>query len=349
MIRVFSVRVHLDVFIQSMIKGSVQNMDEFSAQIISLATQQRYSDSVFPLMYEGQPSDVTSVLHWIVKNKVKIEDELKIHGAILFRDMGVNDDQSFDCFIRAFDWPSFTYEESLSNAVRRNRTELVFTANEAPPDVSIFLHHEMAQTPIYTSKLFFYCELASQSGGYTPICRSDFLLEHLKREIPNFVHACEDKGVRYSQTMPSDNDLESGQGRSWGSTLSANSPDEAETKLRKLNYEWQWRGDGSLSVITPRLPAIRILDDGRKVFFNQLIAAFRGWQDARNVGEKSICYGDNSPISNEDMEVVIRLSDLLTFDVPWQNGDIVLVDNFMTMHGRRPFEGQRRVLASLVA
>lgn len=349
MIRVFSVRVHLDVFIQSMIKGSVQNMDEFSAQIISLATQQRYSDSVFPLMYEGQPSDVTSVLHWIVKNKVKIEDELKIHGAILFRDMGVNDDQSFDCFIRAFDWPSFTYEESLSNAVRRNRTELVFTANEAPPDVSIFLHHEMAQTPIYPSKLFFYCELASQSGGYTPICRSDVLLEHLKREIPNFVHACEDKGVRYSQTMPSDNDLESGQGRSWGSTLSANSPDEAETKLRKLKYEWQWRGDGSLSVITPRLPAIRILDDGRKVFFNQLIAAFRGWQDARNVGEKSICYGDNSPISNEDMEVVIRLSDLLTFDVPWQNGDIVLVDNFMTMHGRRPFEGQRRVLASLVA
>jgi hypothetical protein len=332
-----------------MIKGSVQNMDEFSAQIISLATQQRYSDSVFPLMYEGQPSDVTSVLHWIVKNKVKIEDELKIHGAILFRDMGVNDDQSFDCFIRAFDWPSFTYEESLSNAVRRNRTELVFTANEAPPDVSIFLHHEMAQTPIYPSKLFFYCELASQSGGYTPICRSDVLLEHLKREIPNFVHACEDKGVRYSQTMPSDNDLESGQGRSWGSTLSANSPDEAETKLRKLKYEWQWRGDGSLSVITPRLPAIRILDDGRKVFFNQLIAAFRGWQDARNVGEKSICYGDNSPISNEDMEVVIRLSDLLTFDVPWQNGDIVLVDNFMTMHGRRPFEGQRRVLASLVA
>ena len=324
-------------------------MSEFSAQIVSLPTQQKYTDSVFPLLYKGRPIDDDALLHWVEKNKVKIEDELKTHGAILFRDMGVNDDQNFDSFIRAFDWPSFTYEESLSNAVRRNRTELVFTANEAPPDVSIFLHHEMAQTPIYPSKLFFYCELASQSGGSTPICRSDILLEHLKREIPNFVSACEDRGVKYSQTMPSDNDLESGQGRSWGSTLSANSPEEAETKLRKLDYEWQWRGDGSLSVITPRLPAIRILDDGRKVFFNQLIAAFRGWQDARNVGEKSICYGDNSPISNEDMEVVIRLSDLLTFDVPWQTGDIVLVDNFMTMHGRRPFEGQRRVLASLVA
>jgi hypothetical protein len=324
-------------------------MDEFSAQITSLPAQQKYTDSVFPLLYKGRPTNEDAVLHWVEKNKLKIEDELKTHGAILFKDMGINDDQDFDRFIRAFDWPGFTYEESLSNAVRRSRTELVFTANEAPPDVSIFLHHEMAQTPIYPSKLLFYCELAPQSGGSTPICRSDVLLEHLKREIPNFVRACEDLGVKYSQTMPSDNDLESGQGRSWGSTLSANSPEEAENKLRKLGYEWKWQGDGSLSVITPRLPAIRILDDGRKVFFNQLIAAFRGWQDARNVGEKSICFGDNSPISNEDMEVVIRLSDLLTFDIPWQTGDIVLVDNFMTMHGRRPFEGQRRVLASLVA
>ncbi len=141
-------------------------MSEFSAQIVSLPSQQNYADSVFPLLYKGCPIDDDAVLHWVEKNKVKIENELKTHGAILFRDMGVNDDQGFDRFIRAFDWPSFTYEESLSNAVRRNRTELVFTANEAPPDVSIFLHHEMAQTPIYPSKLFFFCELAPQSGGF---------------------------------------------------------------------------------------------------------------------------------------------------------------------------------------
>ena len=103
-----------------------------------------------------------------------------------------------------------------------------------------------------------------------------------------------------------------------------------------------------MSVTTPVLPAIRRLSDGRKVFFNQLIAAFRGWQDARNNSEKSICFGDNSLISNDDMTKVIRLSNLLTFDIPWQTGDVVLVDNFTTMHGRRPFEGQRRVLASLI-
>jgi hypothetical protein len=149
--------------------------------------------------------------------------------------------------------------------------------------------------------------------------------------------------------MPAENDLESGQGRSWRSTLSAESIKEAEAKLARLNYEWQWQADGTLSVTTPILPAVRITTDGRKVFFNQLIAAFRGWQDARNVGEKSICFGDRSPISNDDMAVVIRIADALTFDIPWQVGDIALVDNFLTMHGRHPFEGKRRVLASLVA
>ena len=88
-------------------------MSEFSAQIVSLPTQQKYTGSVFPLLYKGHPIDDDTVLHWVEKNKVKIEDELKTHGAILFRDMGVNDDQDFDRFIRAFDWHSFTYEVSL--------------------------------------------------------------------------------------------------------------------------------------------------------------------------------------------------------------------------------------------
>jgi hypothetical protein len=97
------------------------------------------------------------------------------------------------------------------------------------------------------------------------------------------------------------------------------------------------------------LPAVRVLGDGRKVFFNQLIAAFRGWKDARNSAEKSICFGDGSPINPGDMAVAIALADALSFDTPWQAGDIALVDNFLVMHGRRPFVGERRVLASLVA
>ena len=322
----------------------------FNAETITLAQQQEHANGVFPLIYAAQEAgSEAAIKEWIEEHRAKLADELAVHGAILFRGFGVTDDQGFDGFIRAFDQPSFTYKDSLSNAVRRNRTDIVFTANEAPPDVSIFLHHEMAQTPVFPSKLFFYCELAAEKGGATPLCRSDTLLEQLEAEAPSFVADCREKGVCYSQTMPAEDDLQSGQGRSWRSTLSAETQAEAEIKLKTLNYQWQWQEDNSLRVTTPILPAVKQLADGRSVFFNQLIAAFRGWQDARNSAEKSICFGDGSAIDIGDMAVAIRLADTLTFDIPWQTGDIALVDNFSTMHGRRPFEGQRRVLASLVA
>jgi len=31
-----------------------------------------------------------------------------------------------------------------------------------------------------------------------------------------------------------------------------------------------------------------------------------------------------------------------TFDLPWQDGDVALVDNYMSMHGRRSYSGERK-------
>jgi alpha-ketoglutarate-dependent taurine dioxygenase len=317
---------------------------------LNVDRQQNY-DGVFPKIIACQPADtnLTDVQQWIAANKDKVLDDLSRHGAILFRDFPVRSDMDFDSFIQTFGMDGFTYQESLSNAVRRNRTERVFTANEAPPDVSIFLHHEMAQTPLYPSKLFFYCEKAAEEGGATPICRSDILLQELEAKAPQFIVDCEAKGVRYSNNMPAEDDAESGQGRSWKSTLSVSSKEEAEDKLQKLGYRWRWLDDGSLRVTTAALPAVRTLADGRRVFFNQLIAAYRGWKDSRNDAEKSICFGDDSEMDAEAMALAIQLGDELSFDIPWQTGDVALVDNFLAMHGRRPFSGQRRVLASLIS
>ncbi|MEL6485978.1 MAG: TauD/TfdA family dioxygenase, partial [Pseudomonadota bacterium] len=49
------------------------------------------------------------------------------------------------------------------------------------------------------------------------------------------------------------------------------------------------------------------------------------------------------------MAPAIEAAEELTVDCTWQAGDVALVDNYTVMHGRRPFEGKRRVLASLIA
>ena len=294
-------------------------------------------------------SELGRAADWIAGQRDALLAAASEHGAILFRGFPLRTAEDFDRFVAAFGLPNFPYDESLSNAVRVNRTARVFTANEAPPSVTIYLHHEMAQTPIYPSRLFFFCEQAAAEGGATPLCRSDVLWQRLTEACPDFARDCRHKGLVYSNVMPSQSDPTSGMGRSWQSTLRAATPAEAERRLAGLGYSWQWQDDGSLRATTPVLPAVRELGDGRASFFNQLIAAYQGWKDTRNDPSKAIVFGDGTPLDREAVTTAARLADELSYDVPWQAGDVALVDNFVTMHGRRTFRGTRRVLASLVA
>lgn len=285
----------------------------------------------------------------IAQDRSKLSGLLKEHGAVLFRGMPLRSATDFDAFIAAFDLPNFRYADSLSNAVRTNRTDRVFTANEAPSTVEIFLHHEMAQTPVYPSKLFFFCETAPQRGGETPICRSDWLLELMREQQPQFLKRCAEDGLQYTNVMPHKADAGSGQGRSWTDTLGTHDRNVAEQRLSNLGYSWTWLPQGELKVSTPVLPAVKELPNGTEVFFNQLIAAYRGWDDKRNKGEKSVTFGTGDEIPADDLAMTASLAEQITEDVAWEQGDVVLIDNYMMMHGRRPFEGSRAVLASLIA
>ena len=307
--------------------------------------------SVFPLAYQCESPNATlsDVNAWIAANRDQFLEQAAETGAVLFRGFPITTDRDFDAFIAAFDLPNFKYEDSLSNAVRVVRTERVFTANEAPPDVTICLHHEMAQTPVYPSRLFFFCEKAAEEGGATPLCRSDVLFDRMTKELPQFAADCTTKGLKYSHVMPAANDAASGMGRSWQSTLRSETKEQAEERLRSLGYMWTWQDDGCLKVTTPVLPAVMQLSNGRKAFFNQLIAAFHGWKDSRNDPTKSITFGDGTPLDSAAMQRVIAMAEEITFNMPWQAGDVVLVDNYVAMHGRRVFKGTRKVLASLVA
>ena len=317
---------------------------------VSLPGQQTHYGQVFPLALQlGGMCGQEAALEWVREHRHKLLGRASEHGAILFRGFALATAEDFDRFIAAFDLPNFPYDDSLSNAVRVNKTPRVFTANEAPPSATILLHHEMAQTPVYPSRLFFFCEQSAAQGGATPVCRSDVLWERLAAKCPQFARNCESKGLRYSNVMPEQDDANSGMGRSWQSTLRARTREDAERRLLQLGYSWEWLPDGSLRAASPVLPAVRKLANGRTSFFNQLIAAAMGWKDTRNDPSKAITFGDGAPLDRDAVMTAAQLGEELSFDIPWQNGDVALVDNFVAMHGRRSFSGTRRVLASLVA
>ena len=280
-------------------------------------------------------------------SKTIVSDLINAHGFVVFRGYGIQSDQDFHRFVEGLGLENFKYADSFSNAVRHNRTDRVFTANEAPPNVEIFLHHEMAQTLTFPGALFFFCEKAAESGGATPICRSDLTLKTLETQNPTFVAKLRSVGVKYRNSMPSEANHESGQGRSWKDTLTVNSAHEAEEKLAALGYQFNWLEDGGLSVQTPALAAVDHFGRGKDVFFNQIVAAAAGWTVAADDKEPRLCFGDDSPIEHADLAGTIKAAYQHTVDLKWQTGDVALLDNLKVMHGRRPFEGSRSVLASL--
>ncbi|MFQ3197321.1 MAG: hypothetical protein ACI8R9_000937 [Paraglaciecola sp.] len=311
---------------------------------VDVPHQLKEGNTAFPrvVLNDGSLKTLSDCSQWIAQHKVELEAELKASGAILFRGFPLDSAETFDEFSNAFGYPNFTYKESLSNAVRINFTERVFTANEAPKDVEIFLHHEMAQTPISPSKVFFFCKAAADEGGETPLCRSDLLFTQLKLQAPKLAEDFINKGLKYTTHMPSEDDALSGQGRSWKSTLSVESQGEAEAKLKALGYSWVWTQDGGLRATTPVLPAVVALDNGTEVFYNQLIAAFMGWKGVRENPSSAITFGDGTAIPVEVLQLATDLAKKYTFDLPWQDGDVALVDNYMSMHGRRPYSGARK-------
>ena len=309
-----------------------------------------FGDDKFPVTYDvAAIGGLQECLCLLEQFGGELLAQAHLHGAVLLKNTSAVSAEDFDAIVRSFGLPEFPYEQSLSNAVRKNKTERVFTANEAPSNARIYLHHEMAQTPIYPSKLLFFCEHPARRGGETPICRSDELVKRLIRVEREFVHDCLEHGLQYSHTMPFQNDAQSGMGRSWRSTFRAETVEECKSRMAALEYTGTWHENGSLTVVTPVLPAVKELKDGRHVFFNQLIAAYSGFASRGQSPDAAIRFGNGRPLPESAVRTACEIAEELSFDIPWGQGDVAIVDNLIAMHGRRSFEGPRSILASLIA
>jgi hypothetical protein len=143
-------------------------MTSCRADVCQIPGQQIYGDSIFPYVYAAKEGfhSVADAANWVADRRSQLLSEAHKHGAILFRDFPLALPEDFDSFVAALGIENFPYKRSLSNAVRVNFTERVFSANEAPAAVKIFLHHEMAQTPLYPS--FCMSEFAQSVPNSSP-------------------------------------------------------------------------------------------------------------------------------------------------------------------------------------
>lgn len=292
----------------------------------------------------------TALPDWAAEHSDELEALLRKHGALLFRGFGVSDAtaETFGSFVEdGLKLPNFPYE--LGNAVRTAVVgDRVFTANESPPDKAIPWHHELAQTPSYPSRLLFFCERTPDTGGETPLLLSTAIHDAIARRHPKFIEKLTREGVKYSRVMTAHDRAHSAIGRGWRATFGAETRADVERKLRARGYTWEWLGEGALLRETsPVLDAVKTTVDGRRTFFNQIVAVWGGWRDEYNSPHESVMAGDGSSLDATVMADVEKMMSENRVAIPWEKGDIIYIDNMQVQHSRACFTGKRRVLASL--
>jgi hypothetical protein len=58
-------------------------------------------------------------------------------------------------------------------------------------------------------------------------------------------------------------------------------------------------------------------------------------------------YGDGSPIDDSVLDEIRDLYQQEAVIFPWQEGDILMLDNMLAAHGRLPFIGTRKVVVGM--
>ncbi|KAK2654633.1 hypothetical protein Ddye_014489 [Dipteronia dyeriana] len=323
--------------------------DHFTAT--KIPQQRSYNSIPFPSVLSPNPTTAApvSVFHLteIIKTQKPFLDSL-LHktGAVIFRGFDVKTAKDFNGVVEAFGYEELPYVGGA--APRTNVVGRVFTANESPPDQKIPFHHEMAQVPEFPSKLFFYCEVEPGSGGETPIVLSHVVYERMKERYPDFVEKLEEHGLIYTRVLGEDDDPSSPIGRGWKSTFLTNDKSVTEERAATLGMKLEWMEDGGVKSIMGPIPAIKYdKSRQRKIWFNSMVAAYTGWKDARNDPVKAVTFGDGEPLPADIIYDCLRILEEECVAIPWQKGDVLLIDNWAVLHGRRPTNSTRRVLASL--
>jgi len=291
--------------------------------------------------------DELNLVTWSTNNKDFINIILRNYGAILFRNSNVNGLEEFEKFIKAIsqgDLLEYTYRSTP----RTQMGQKIYTSTEYPPNQSIPLHNENAYSSIWPMKIWFFCVKSADQGGETPIADSRKIFKRLDPDIKKrFIQ----KKVMYVRNY-GELDL------SWQDVFQTTNRLDVESYCRKAGIEFEWRDGDHLRTRQICQAVAKHPNTDEMVWFNQahlfhisslqpeiresLLSILKEDELPRNA-----YYGDGSPIETSILDEIREIYKQEAVTFPWHQGDILLLDNMLTAHGRMPFSGERKVLVGM--
>lgn len=290
--------------------------------------------------------DVERLKGWVHAHDDEIRDMLAAAGAVLFRETGVRTSAEFGRACQAHTPQLLPY---VGGGSPRTPLEgLVYTSTEYAAQVTIPLHCEATYLPQVPRRIWFFCRVPPVDRGETPL--GD--MRRVRSRLPEtLVDEFRERGLVYVMNLTDGR----GFGKSWQHTYGTDDRDTVEARLREQRAEWTWNPDGGLTVRL-RAPALmRHSVTGEEIWTNQAVnwhAAHLGEVHVRKMrsifgGElrfpKAVTFGDGGTIAAAAVETIAAALAAEECTFAWRQGDILLIDNEVIAHGRRPFTGERAI------
>ncbi|MEA5565013.1 TauD/TfdA family dioxygenase [Anabaena sp. UHCC 0399] len=313
---------------------------------------------------ESENAHLNEIVSWLSEERRSLEKELQRKGAILLRGFkAIQGAEAFETVISAFSSQNATDEGSTSpRTLVQNQ---IYTSTNAPSYLPIELHQERSFHTEFPDKIAFFCDVAPSQDGETPIADMRAVYQALPLSL---IKRFEEKGIKLRRRLPTKNWTRNKAVITWQETFDTDNRHEVESIVEKLGWQLKWNRF-SLEVDNCVCPAsITHPLTGDRVWFNQAhvlhktnllhwakrYGSFQLWTIALLAPIFTQFYyyhhvfGDNSEINSADLDTIRQAISSQEIRFCWQQGDILLLDNIIMAHGRRIFNGRRRILVTLI-
>ncbi|KAL4569303.1 hypothetical protein LXL04_024939 [Taraxacum kok-saghyz] len=281
---------------------------------------------------------IESLLESLKNNKEWFDEMIVKNSAVLLRGFDVKNAVEFNDIVETFDWEDIRY---VGPAPRTHIHKRVWTANEGPLSEFIYYHHEMVLIKEFPKKVILFCEIPPPEGGETPFVPSFKVTERMLEEFPEFVEEVEAKGLKYTFTALSNDNTTSMRGRGWQDAFGTPDKEEAEKRARALGMDVEWLENGGVKTILGPRALTKVFEGrkGRRMWFNTLVG-----MHGKELSSATMADGTHIPEN-----IVKRCEEIVedeSIQFKWEKGDVLFLDNYATLHGRRSSLAPRRVLVA---
>jgi alpha-ketoglutarate-dependent taurine dioxygenase len=299
-----------------------------------------------PLVVEPNAAEI-DLVNWSKNNLDFVEQNLLEHGGILFRGFDVESLERFDEFTRTFSSEQLEYIDQ--HTPRTRLAGKIYTSTEYPAEHYVPFHSENSKNHAWPMKIWFHCVQPAVQGGETPIADNHQVFELLDPHIrAEFMR----KNVMYVRNFGE------GLGLPWQTVFQTSERSEVEAYCREVGVEFQWKDENRLRTRHVCQAVATHPRTGKTVWFNQahlfhvsslepaaresLLSLFTEDELPSNA-----YYGDGTPIEDYVIQEIREAFNRAAVSFPWQERDILMLDNMAVAHGRAPYVGTRRIVVAM--